>query len=307
MKVYQYTAFTQQKRSADDQMQALVDQGIAALRARANVVGLTTINSVQRLASIFNSVDLGLNHWARLQTVYELVMGAGPYRIYFFYTPGNDTCSLMALAKENGTGIREYFGSWKLDHLPEDSTRAFAGTWDPQGVNNVVNMNSTAALTDDHNNKHFGGAGPAQYTIGTGNTRKHIVAGMEQTAVDWGILLPGEAFFLFDRNVGTDGIGGGGGSASMAIRVDTPGANTQHSHPVPAESCQSPNQTDKFYAALESCCRHRDIAGFVRLAKYCRVIGAGPGVFRIGQNRKAAFGAGDAQIRPPVCVYWPWA
>jgi hypothetical protein len=306
MDIYEYTSFTHQKRSADTVTRGLVDQAINTLKARADLVGLTKITSVQRLSSIFNSVNLGLNHWARRQDAYEIVVGPGPYRIYFFATQ-NGTLSLLALARESGAGIREYFGSWKLDHLPEDSRQVFAGTWPPpQGVNNVVDMNSNEALIFDHNNKHFGGEGPAQYYIGEPNRRKQIVAGMEKTAMEWGISLPGEVFFLFDRVVGKDGIGRGGGSDAKAIRIDSPGGESQHSHPVPEDSCQQPNQTDKFYSALEMCCRNRDIDGFVRLAKYCRVIGARVGLFKIGQNRKAAFGVGEAQIRPPECVYWPW-
>ena len=305
MDIYEYTSFTHQKRSTDEQMRTQVDQAINRLKARANLVGLTEVTSMQRLSSIFNSVNLGPEHWARRQNVYEIEVGPGPCRIYFFATQ-NGTLSLLALVRESGAGIREYFGSWKLDHLPEDSQRAFAGRWEPPGVDNVVDMNSNETLIFDHNNKHFGGEGPAQYSIGESNRRKQIVAGMEKKAMEWGFRLPGEVFFLFDRVVGKDGIGRGGGSDAKAIRIDSPGGPSQHSHPVPEDSCQQPNQTDKFYSALEMCCRNRDIEGFVRLAKYCRVIGVRHGFFRIGQNRKAAFGVGEAQIRPPSCVYWPW-
>ena len=123
---------------------------------------------------------------------------------------------------------------------------------------------------------------------------------MEQKAINLGMVLQGEAFFRFDRVVGTDGRSPQIDTTS--IRVDTPGGPTQHSHPIPENQPGVVSHDNKVKTAIQMHTVNRDLDKLVILAKYLKLIDTANNAY---SNLKANAGQYGAH-RPPDCVYWAW-
>lgn len=227
-------------------------------------------------------------------------IGQGPWLL--FYTnhatmQGYKEILMIGTYTDNGV-LKDWF-NWPMDG---GQRSVLNGTWTPpQGADNTVNMNHQGALIYDHNNKHFGHQpAESQYTIGTAQTRKTIVAGMEAKALQWGNFLETECFFRFNVTVGTDGQAPQ--QQTCSIRVDTPGGPSQHSHPIPENATGKVSHDTKIRSAIRFFTTERKLDNLVMLAKYLRVIGCANNAYNNLRNDAAAYG----EARPPACVYWSW-
>jgi hypothetical protein len=191
------------------------------------------------------------------------------------------------------------FFAWSISRT---DTVILDGNWaNPLGLNNTVDMNFQGNLTYAHQDKHFGAQlNEAQYTIGTVQTRKRIVAGMEEKAIAEGLQFAGESFFWFSVVVGTDGQRPQ--QQTHSIRVDTPGIPTQHSHPVPENQAGMVSHDGKVKTAIREATVARDLSKILDVAKYLTVIGAANNQYSNLRADAHLYG----HLRPPPCVYWAW-
>lgn len=180
---------------------------------------------------------------------------------------------------------------------------AFSGDSIP-GTTMAVDMLYAQTVLSDHNNKHFGADRKAnQYDIGTDTTRKRIVRGMEEKAASFGAKTGSESYFMFNTRVGYEGTEGAHpGAACECIRVDTPGTNSQHSHPIPTDGPGGHDAKIKDVIRYLTVQKEEGLPYLVQLAKYLRIIGTQNGKYKNLRQQKALYNG----TRPPNCVYWTW-
>lgn len=204
---------------------------------------------------------------------------------------------LMLVGKPVNPGAVFPFFDWVLS--AEDLT-VLNGDVELGELTNAVDMDYAGALKYAHGDKHFDAKkkGEAQFTIGADNKRKNIVAGMEQKAIDHGFGT-GERFFKFSVVVGTDPV-----NTTRAIRVDTPGGPSQHSHPIPETGNGEVNHDRKVLSMIALHTRERQQDELVALARYLKLIGTGDKAFNNLKNKFNDTMWGG--LRPPPCKYWSW-
>jgi hypothetical protein len=226
-------------------------------------------------------------------------IGTTDWFVYYCDSNVVGTIELLMIGKFSGAGnVVDYF-----DWTPTNNqTIILSGQWNnPNAIDDTVDMASTAALINNHNNKHFGGEpAAAQYTIGNAQTRKAIVAGMELKAVQHGLKMHGETFFRFAVNVGTDGQYPQ--AATNCIRIDTPGIPTQHSHPIPENKSGTVSHDGKVKSAILHFTINRDLGQLVAIAKYLTIIGCNQHKYKNLKNDATQYG----DYRPPDCHFWKW-
>jgi len=285
------------------------DQQLQAARDVIDAAGL--VPTLQLKAQNANLYRLPVGSWNAIYTRCQRldmrqVWGAvGAARINnddwnLYWADNGTTKELLLIGRWAGEPeqFQDYFG-WIISQTDK---AILDGNWDnPQGRNTTVDMNFQGNLTDDHKNKHFGGEpAAAQFTIGTVQTRKRIVAGMEEKAIAEGLNLAGEAFFWFSVVVGTDGQRPQ--QQTHSSRVDTPGIPSQHSHPIPENQPGMVSHDGKVKTAIREATTARDLSRLLGLAKYLKVIGAANNQYYNLRADAHLYG----NLRPPTCIYWSW-
>jgi hypothetical protein len=146
-----------------------------------------------------------------------------------FWADNGSTKEILLIGKWDKDDFTGPFHDWFAWTISKQDNAVLQGLWTPpDNRHNRIDMAHPGPLIYAHHDKHFGHQpNEAQFRIGTPQTRKNIVAGMEAKAIAEGLVFGGEAFFRFDVVVGTDGQKPAQ-SNTASIRVDTPGGPTQH-------------------------------------------------------------------------------
>jgi hypothetical protein len=222
-------------------------------------------------------------------------LGTTEWFLYHCPSKTAGTEMLIMVGKPLNTGNVYPFFDWILS--PEDTT-ALNGDWDPGDLTNDVDMACVLPLKYSHDDKHFNAnlKSEAQYTIGSLQRRKNIVAGMEEMAVEHG-FGSGERFFKFSTVVGKDPL-----NNTNCIRVDTPGGPSQHSHPIPETGIGEVTHDSKIVKFICYHTRERQLDGLVEIAKYLTLIKEKKKAYP--NLKKFEHLCGGA--RPPPCAYWSW-
>jgi len=236
------------------------------------------------------------DHAAPKSKVFGHALGKTEWSVYYCASATGNKDIILMVGKPLASGGVFPFFDWITS---ADDRSALDGAWDkPDDLTNDIDMTFTGALKYAHENKHFDPkkVNEAQYTIGTGQNRKNIVAGMEEKAIEHG-FGSGERFFWFSEIVGKDPK-----NDTHCIRVDTPGGPTQHSHPIPETGSGTVSHDGKVVAEIAFCTREKDLAGLVSLAKYLKLIGKNNNAFPSLRSKNLQWGG----LQPPTCAYWSW-
>jgi len=199
------------------------------------------------------------------------------------------------VGKPLDSGVVFPFFDWIIS---ADDRTALDGDWDPGDLTNAIDMGFTGKLKYAHDDKHFNPnlKSEAQYTIGTAQNRKNIVAGMEEKAIEHG-FGSGERFFWFSAIVGKDPT-----NNTHCIRVDTPGGPSQHSHPIPETGDGEVTHDGKVVKMICFHTRERQLDELVSLAKYLKLIGVKNKAFPNLKKWSHLCGG----LKPPPSAYWSW-
>lgn len=268
------------------------------LAATMTAIENNTAGAVQVKISLQNSIHEKAQTKdivAPKSKVFGRQLGKTEWSVYYCQSTTANTQMVLMVGKQVETGGVFPFFDWVIS--PDDQT-ALNGDWDPGDLTNDVDLAHTGQLIYDHKDKHFNPnlKSEAQYTIGTTQNRKSIVAGMEAMAVEHG-FGSGERFFWFNSVVGKDPL-----NNTHCIRVDTPGGPSQHSHPIPEAGAGEVNHDGKVVAMICYHTREREFDELVALAKYLKLIGAKKKAFPNLKKNKHLCGG----LMPPPCAYWAW-
>jgi hypothetical protein len=240
-----------------------------------------------------------LNQDQRLNVVHTKAIPNTEWSIFYSRNGANNTGDLLFLmiGKIAGNTLTEFF-NWVISN---ENAVIFAGNWAvPNGVDRAVDMNYPTGLIFDHDNKHFGADLKAsQYTIGNTSNRKKIVRGMEEKAIEHGYNTDTEAYFNFSVNVGVSN-GFKNPDQLHCIRVDSPGASSQHSHPIPETGVNS--HDEKIKTAIRYHTTKKKLSGLVQLAKYLTLLRTPRDAYHNLRVDKDLYG----DKRPPICKFWTW-
>lgn len=170
-----------------------------------------------------------------------------------------------------------------------------------------------SALIYDHQNKHFQGraGSDAQYSKSKG-----YVAALEAKAVRLGLMIGGAIYFKHSETVGRLGTRHSN-EQTACIRVDSPGGETQHSHPFP-ESLSGGSRDDTHDSLIAALIvraatfgsrkipeyadepMSKDLKRLALVAKYLADIG-GHQIVLSSDQKKFIASTGNTL---PACSYW---
>ena len=172
----------------------------------------------------------------------------------------------------------------------------FDGTYKSTESTVVLLPLNANALVCDHKGKHFQNlpGGDAQYSKAKG-----YVAALETKAIRLGIPINGDIYFLHNEEVGVLGTRHRH-AKTKCIRVDSPGASTQHSHPFPESlSSGSKDATHETLLAnlIVECAVQHDNNYLGRIAKYLADVGVAKIVLNSDQKKLVR------KMTSP-CIYW---
>ncbi len=308
MPVFEHIHFRKQKKGTRLFRPAL-DTAIAALTgapvfADANKLTQALRNKVYQRCQMHDQNQTLVDVYFKTIPNSARCRGDADWCIYYARDARNLATNIQLLmigrVLDPNNALEEFF-----DFRIDDAARiAFDGTYQPQ-TNQSVDMNYPQTVISEHNRKHFGADRRAnQYDIGNDlATRMRIVRGLEEKAITWGAKTDAEAYFMFDRRVGYQGTDGTNpGNACVCIRVDSPGGETQHSHPIPIDGAGGHDAKIKDVIRYLTVKKQEGLPGLVQLARYLRIISMQPRRFRNLREQRGLY----AGTRPPECVYWEW-
>jgi hypothetical protein len=175
-------------------------------------------------------------------------------------------------------------------------TSVFNGTWTTAENNQLP----VASLTDAflHAGKHFDRS--IHKDSGKHDYDRKRVHAMELKAIRLGLDVPAGAIFRWAVQIGSDGsVYADFTTNTRCMRVDSIGTAAMHSHPFPELGIGSHRQL--VVAEIIDGMNKNNTVKLLRVAQYCKLIGAANVEFSFTQSEKAKL-IGTAVER--ACIYW---